>query len=82
MKIPVQNTSFKMGKTTIHNKTHHDANAEKIRLAMVNVEQNRGVIFHNMRSLSFVDGLLMGLQYGFEISAFGETDLDVEELSK
>ena len=55
---------------------------EKIRLAIVNVEQNRDVIFHNMRSMSFVDGLLMGLQYGFEISAFGETDLDVEELSK
>ena len=55
---------------------------EKIRLAIVNVEQNHDVIFHNMRSLSFVDGLKMGLQYSFEISAFGESELDIEELSK
>ena len=57
-------------------------NADTIRDAIVNVEQNHDVIFHNMRSLSFVDGLKMGLQYGFEISAFGESELDIEELSK
>jgi len=55
---------------------------EKIRLAIVNVEQNRDVIFHNMRSMSFVDGLLMGLKYSFGISAFDESEFDIEELSK
>ena len=55
---------------------------ETLEKALDHITNNHDVIFHNMRSMSFVDGLKMGLQYSFEISAFGESELDIEELSK
>tara|TARA_R100001244_G_scaffold15262_2_gene17030 strand:+ start:66 stop:416 length:351 start_codon:yes stop_codon:yes gene_type:complete len=58
------------------------AQIEKLEKALDHAKDNHDVIFHNMRSMSFVDGLEMGLEYSRDIMKWNETDLSIEELSK
>ena len=58
------------------------AQIEKLEKALDHAKDNHDVIFHNMRSMSFVDGLEMGLEYSRDIIKWNDTDLSIEDLSK
>ena len=55
---------------------------QKIERALSHVKNNREIIAHNMRSMSFADGLKMGLEYSVDIAKYCDSDLSVKELTK
>jgi hypothetical protein len=55
---------------------------ESLEDALLHVTENREIIAHNMRSMSFADGLEMGLEYARDIVKYNGSDLSVKELTK
>ena len=55
---------------------------ESLEKALDHVKNNHDVIFHNMRSMSFVDGLEMGLEYSTDIIKWNRSPLSIEDLSE
>jgi|TARA_R110002020_G_scaffold149800_2_gene326228 hypothetical protein len=55
---------------------------ETLEKALDHAKNNHDVIFHNMRSMSFADGLEMGLEFSVDIAKYCDSDLSVKELTK
>ena len=55
---------------------------ESLEKALDHAKLNHDIIFHNMRSMSFADGLEMGLEYARDIVKWNDSDLSVKELTK